>query len=47
MMLSLDEDDIEDTPPTEEDGVLVLNKDNFDNVVYGKDVVLVEFYAPW
>jgi thiol-disulfide isomerase/thioredoxin len=27
--------------------VVVLTKDNFDNVVNGKSNVLVEFYAPW
>lgn len=42
-----DEENIDDTPPTEENGVLVLTNDNFDNVVYSKDIVLVEFYAPW
>nr|QHA25234.1 protein disulfide isomerase [Physocyclus mexicanus] len=29
-----------------DDGVLVLNKDNFDSAVKGKNI-LVEFYAPW
>ena len=31
----------------EEDDVLVLNKNNFDKVVNEKDIILVEFYAPW
>jgi len=30
-----------------EEGVLVLNAENFDETVNGKDLVLVEFYAPW
>jgi Thioredoxin len=34
-------------PPTEENDVLVLTKANFDNAVYTKDIILVEFYAPW
>lgn len=31
----------------EEDGVLVLTTKTFDSVVKDKDVMLVEFYAPW
>lgn len=31
----------------EEDDVLVLTRDNFLHVVNPKDVILVEFYAPW
>lgn len=31
----------------EEKHVLVLTKNNFDKVVNEKDIVLVEFYAPW
>ncbi|XP_012527673.1 protein disulfide-isomerase [Monomorium pharaonis] len=30
-----------------EDGVLVVTKDNFDNVIQDNDYVLLEFYAPW
>lgn len=33
------------TPPPEV--TLVLNKDNFDEVVNDADIILVEFYAPW
>jgi len=31
----------------QEEGVLVLNDDNFDSVINSQDYVLVEFYAPW
>lgn len=32
---------------TTEEGVLVLNNDNFQEAVDGNDYLLVEFYAPW
>lgn len=33
------------TPPPE--ATMVLTQDNFDDVVNGADIILVEFYAPW
>ena len=30
-----------------ENGVIVLNLKNFDEVVKSKEIILVEFYAPW
>ena len=30
-----------------ENGVIVLNNNNFDEVVKSKEIILVEFYAPW
>ncbi|XP_067138562.1 protein disulfide-isomerase A4-like [Centruroides vittatus] len=53
---SQDEDQEEDIPIVEgrgtvnipeDDDVIVLNKDNFDLVVLQRDIILVEFYAPW
>ena len=31
----------------EDEGVYVLNRDTFAHFVMPKDLVLVEFYAPW
>ncbi|KAL3040995.1 hypothetical protein OYC64_011883 [Pagothenia borchgrevinki] len=42
-----EEDDEDDTEVKEENGVTVLNNNNFDTFMEGKDTVLVEFYAPW
>lgn len=42
-----DEEEDEDMEVKEENGVLVLNDNNFDTFMEDKDTVLVEFYAPW
>ncbi|XP_041669532.1 protein disulfide-isomerase A4 [Cheilinus undulatus] len=42
-----EEEDDDDTEVKEENGVLVLNDNNFDTFMEGKDTVLIEFYAPW
>ena len=31
----------------EDNGVLILTTKNFDKVVNDKDIILIEFYAPW
>lgn len=42
-----EEEDDADTDVKDENGVLVLNDNNFDTFMEDKDTVLVEFYAPW
>lgn len=42
-----DEDDEDDTEVKEENGVVILNDNNYDTFMNGKDTVLIEFYAPW
>ncbi|KAM4606367.1 protein disulfide-isomerase A4 [Polymixia lowei] len=42
-----DEEDDDGTEVKEENGVLVLTDNTFDNFIENKDTVLVEFYAPW
>ncbi|XP_071500821.1 protein disulfide-isomerase A4-like [Diadema antillarum] len=44
-----DDDEAEGEPGEieERDGVLVLDANNFDEVVNSKEIILVEFYAPW
>lgn len=41
-----DDENLEDAPE-EENGVVVLTDDNFDSFVKDREVVLLEFYAPW
>ncbi|XP_062235458.1 protein disulfide-isomerase A4 [Platichthys flesus] len=42
-----EDEDEDDTEVKEENGVLILNDNNYDTFIEGKDTVLVEFYAPW
>ncbi|XP_067861717.1 protein disulfide-isomerase A4 [Heptranchias perlo] len=42
-----DDDDYDDESVKEENGVLVLTDANYDSFIADKDIVLIEFYAPW
>ena len=37
----------DDDEVKEEDDVLIVTTKNFDSIVKEKDIILVEFYAPW
>lgn len=41
------ENDDDEPEITEEDDVLVLTEKNFDDAIYSRNTILVEFYAPW
>ena len=42
-----EKDETSDDEVKEEDDVLVLTTKTFDSVVNDKDIMLIEFYAPW
>jgi len=46
-VVDVEEAESEEPSVTEDNEVMVLTSNNFDDIISSNDVILVKFYAPW